>query len=217
MATDWDGWDLSYTGDIFGPLYMGGSVEQAMIRTLKLWLPSYIAEINRQLGATLLTVPKDYLYMPDERTIAAQTSQVIVTVPGTVGVPERHTGGPAGGGGTTRTTFDVRVSVFYGGTQNFNESRAAAQAYAAAVIGAVAQHPSLAPEGETFAELTKWTGYKAGVEGRSSTLWRTQTLVTFHVVLGNTLSPFGGPPAPSVAAPAEQVTVTAENVKVQQE
>src|ERR1039458_9072771 len=57
-------WNLSYLPDAFGPLYMGGSVEVAMIRTLTEWLPTYIAEINRQLGAPTLTVPQSYLYRP---------------------------------------------------------------------------------------------------------------------------------------------------------
>jgi hypothetical protein len=160
------------------------------------------------VGAKLLDLPQDYLYQPTERTIAGGEAQVIVAVPGTIGEPTREASSNA-----TRTTFDLRITVFYGGDQDFNRSRAVAQAYAAAVIGAIAQHPSLGD----FAELTRWTGYRAGAEARSSTLWRTQSLITFSVVVSNALAPFGGPAAPSVSAPATPPIVQTENIQVTQE
>ena len=181
-----------------------------MIRTLTEWLPTYIAEINRQLGAPTLTVPQSYLYQPSERAIAAKTSQCMVIVPGTIGVPERKA---SGGQGTTRATFDARVSVFFGGTQDFNESRAVGNAYAAAVIGAIAQNPSLGG----FAEITKWHGYNVASEGRSSTYWRMTTIARFGVTVANVMSPFGGIPTPSVLAPATPGDVEYIGITVEQE
>jgi hypothetical protein len=215
----WDDWNLSYLPDVFGPLYMGGSVEVAAARTLALWLPTYCAEINRQLGAPVLSVPLDYQYQPDERPVAARTAQVTVMVPNTQGTPERYAGSAsAGGGGATRATFLCRVTVFFGGTQNFNESRATAQAYAAAVVATLVQKPGLPQkDGTPFAELTKWLGYRVGVEERSATLWRTRTMVDFAVVLGNTVSPFGGISAPKVTAPPAAVEVSSEHITVTQE
>jgi hypothetical protein len=206
-------WNLSYLPDAFGPLYMGGSVEVAMIRTLEEWLPTYVAEINRQLGAPILTVPQSYLYQPTERPIAPKTSQSMVIVPGTIGVPERKASVGATGQGATRATFDARVSVFFGGTQDFNESRAVGNAYAAAVTGAIAQNPSLGG----FAEITKWHGYNVASEGRSSTYWRMTTIVRFGVTVANVMSPFGGIPTPSVLAPAAPIEVDYVGVTVEQE
>jgi hypothetical protein len=205
-------WNLSYLPDAFGPLYMGGSVEVAMIRTLEEWLPSYIAEINRQLGAPVLSVPQSYLYQPTERAIAAKTSQCMVIVPGTIGVPERQVS-VGTGQGATRATFDARVSVFFGGTQDFNESRAVGNAYAAAVIGAIAQNPSLGG----FAEITKWHGYNVASEGRSSTYWRMTTIARFGITVANVMSPFGGIPTPSVLAPAAEGDVETIGITVEQE
>ena len=54
MPVDWQArWNLAYIPDVYGHLYMGGSVEVAMRRTLELWLPTYIAEINRQITRQL--------------------------------------------------------------------------------------------------------------------------------------------------------------------
>lgn len=208
MAVDWQvAWDLSYLPDVFGPLYSGGSVEVAVRRTLEMWLPTYIAEINRQLADAVLVDPDNYLYQPEERTVAPRTSQVLVMVPGTIGSPQRS----ASSG--TVATFDAGVSVFFSGTQDFNESRAIGNAYAAAVTGAIGQHPDLG----NFAQTTKWLGYKVGSQGRVGGLWRMTTLVRFGVTVANVMSPFGGPPAPSIAAPAEPVEVTYTGVTVAQE
>ncbi len=223
MDTTWQGWDLSYLPDVFGALYMGGSVEVALRRTLQMWLPTYLAEINRQLEGDFLAVPQDYLYQPTERTIDAGTAQVMVVVPGTIGMPTRSAG--TGQNGATRTTFDARVSVFYGGTEDFNESRAIGNGYVAAVIGAIAQHPGLGDVGanpvtglpQPFAEGTKWHGYKIGTEARSATLWRMTSLVMFGVTLSNAMSPFGGPTVPSVLAPAEPTEVIYTGVTITQE
>jgi len=201
MPVDWSGWNLNYVPDVFGDLYGAGSVEQAMITTLELWLPSYIAEINRQLGAPVLVLPKDYRYQPDERSIAPNTAQVMVVSPGTVGEPERRSN-------ATRATFDARVTVFFGGVSNFNESRAIMHAYSAAVLGAIGQHPSLGD----FAETTVWKGVQAGIEERSATYWRTQCINRFNVVVSSVMSPFGGIPAPAVGAPAAPVEVSSENI-----
>ena len=205
-------WNLSYLPDAFGPLYMGGSVEVAMIRTLEEWLPTYVAEINRQLGAPILTVPQSYLYQPSERPIAPKTAQCMVVVPSTIGVPERKVS-VGTGQGATRATFDARVTVFFGGTQDFNESEEIGYAYAAAVIPAIAQNPSLGG----FAEITKWHGCKVGSEGRSSTYWRMITIALFGVTVANVMSPFGGIPTPSVLAPAAPIEVDYVGVTVEQE
>ncbi len=211
MPLDLTQWNLSYGGDVFGPLFGGGSVKEATIRTLQLWLPSYIAEINRQLGTSALFVPKDYLYKPDERPIAPASSAVTVMVPRTAGVPERlHSSG-------TRATFVDNVQVWFAGTQDWNESEEIAWAYGSAVVGAIVQHPSLVPPGSDFAEATVLQSMALGPrEERSSTLYRVSVMCQFHVVVANIVSPFGGPPLPSVGTPADLPDVTSENITVSQ-
>lgn len=206
MAVDWESWKLSYLPDTFGPLYGAGSVKQAMVRTLQLWLPSYIAEINRQLGAPILCDPTDYLYQPNERPVAPDDAQVMVTVPGTIGKPQRLTEG-------YRTTFDARVTLFFGGTQDWNESEAMAQAYAAAVMAAVGQNPSLG----NFAAATLWSGMQLGMEERSSTLFRVNCINRFSVVVANVMSPYGGIPTPSLETPADLPEVSSEHVTLTME
>ena len=208
MSVEWEQWNLSYLADVFGPLFGPGSVKQAMVRTLQLWLPSYIHEINRQLGANVLAEPNDYFYQPTERPVVARTAQVMVAVPNTVKTERFRSG--------TRATFEARATVFFAGTADWNESEFIAQAYCAAVMAAIGQHPSLAPPGETFAETTVWQGMKLGQEKRSSSMYRVLVVNSFHVALSNVMSPFGGPPAPSVLAPEPPVTVSSENVQVTQ-
>lgn len=200
------GWNLAYLPDVYGAMFGGGSVKQAVIQTLDRWLPSYISEINRQLGVPVLSVPKSYLYRADERPIAANTSQITVSVPDIYGQPERRRDG-------TRTTFIAEVRAFFSGKQDWNESEAIAHAYGMACVGAIAQHPSLGG----FAETTVWRGGpKLGASERSATQYRVAALTTFHVVVSNALSPYGGPPAPSVATPDDLPVVLDENVTIKQ-
>lgn len=216
---DLGGWDLSYLpADVFGPLYDGGSVKQAVLSCLETWLPTYIAEINRQLGAPVLAVPRSYLYRFDERPIAPNTSQLAVSVPRTADAPMRQAD-------ATRAVFQVQVTTCFAGVQDWNLSEAVAHAYGAAVKASLGQHPGLVETGTNadtgattyFAETTLWHGFSLGSTKRSSTYYRVERSDVFHVVVANTMSPFGGPSVPSVLAPAAQPTVQTEAITVEQE
>ena len=116
--------------------------------------------------------------------------------------------------GATRATFDVRVSVFFGGTQDFNESEeGVGNAYAAAVKGSHRPEPLAG----RFRRITKWHGYNVASEGRSSTYWRMTTIARFGITVANVMSPFGGIPTPSVLAPAAEGDVETIGITVEQE
>lgn len=198
-------WNLSYADDVFGPLFGGGSVKQALIETLTMWLPTYVAEINRQLGSNVLYVPKDYLYQPDERAVAPQTSQATVFVPRTIGTPERRSDG-------TRTIWQAQTEVYFAGTQDWNLSEAVAWAYEAAVRASIAQHRSLGG----FAESTMWVGSQLGKRERVSTIWRVSVQANFHVVVANAMSPDGGPAVPAITTPVAVPEVTDTEITLSQ-
>jgi len=150
MATQpwWTNWDLSYTNDAYGPLYGGHSVQEAFYNTLQTWLPSYIAEINRQIGATVLYEPYEYRHRPEFRTMPRGVSAaILVDVPNTIGIPQIH-------GNTTRANWRVEVMVYVYGTKDWQETQAMTSAYAAAVRAAIIQHRGLGG----FAQTTNWEG-----------------------------------------------------------
>lgn len=185
----WENWTSSPPSDIFGPLYGGFSVQQAMVNTLKMWLPTYIEEVNRQLGAQVLFIPERYQYKPDYRPgTPLPKAAVLVTVSGTSKEPERLNSG-------TRSCWNAEVGLYNSGTQDWQETQALTYAYGLAARAAIAQHPALGG----LAETTLWTGERYLEQEVSSTRVSGLALIDFEVTISNTMDVFGGPPSPQYA------------------
>ena len=180
----WTDWNLSYFDDAYGPLYGGHSVQEAFYNTLQKWLPSYIAEINRNLGSRVLVEPFEYRHRPDYRTLPRNaTAAILVEVPNTIGVPRIFQS-------SIRTNWRVEVMVYVYGTKDWQETQALTNAYASAVRAAIIQHRGL----EGFAETTIWEGEEY-LEGEHSS-GRTTGIahLRFAVTVGNVLNMNGGVP-----------------------
>ena len=205
----WYEWDLSYTDDVYGPLYGGHSIQEAYYATIQKWLPSYIFDINRKLGSDVLQVPDEYRYRPDYRTLPrTAVCAVLVVVPGTTGTPDRQ------GDGRLRTTWEAQVSAFVFGTKDWQQTQALTHAYAAAIRACIVQHPSL----DGFAETTTWHNERYAEGEHSSTRTTGLAIIDFETTLENTMNVFDGPPDPSVypspmGPEATDVDVTVTNTE----
>jgi hypothetical protein len=214
----WADWNLSYLDDVFGPLYGGHSVQEAVYQTLEKWLPTYIAEFNRVLGSEVLVQPFEYRHRPEYRTLPRQASAaVLVSVPTTIGVPETHQE-------SIRVNWQVDAMIFVYGTKDWQETQALTQAYAACVRACIIQNKGLGG----LAETTMWDGEQY-LEGEHSS-GRTTGIahVRFAVTIGNAMQMYGGIPLPQYAPsggisgpstnpPTPQPTATDFNIAVNKE
>jgi hypothetical protein len=197
----WTNWNLSYLGDIYGPLVGGHSVQEAVYRTLEEWLPSYIAEFNRNLGSEVLVKPFEYRHRPDFRTLPRNASAaILISVPSTVGPPEVYQN-------AIRANWRVEAMVYVYGTKDWQETEALTQAYAACIRACIIQKRGL----DGFAETTLWDGEEY-LEGEHSS-GRTTGIahVRFIVTVGNSMNMYGGTPSPQFAA-AGAVTTPSTDV-----
>jgi len=103
--------------------------------------------------------------------------------------------------------------VYVYGTKDWQETEALTQAYAACVRACLIQQRGLGG----FAETTLWDGEEY-LEGEHSS-GRTTGIahVRFIVTVGNAMDMYGGPPAPSTAAPEPLTIVTSANIQVEKE
>lgn len=191
MARDWwTEWDLSYLDDVYGPLYGGHSVQEAVYNTIQTWMPTYVAEINRVLGSKVLEVPIEYRHRPEYRTLPKRaTAAVIVEVPSTVGQPrvaQSH----------VRVDWRVAITIYVFGTKDWQETQALTSAYAACIRALLLQNRGLGG----FAETTMWESEEY-MEGEHSS-GRTTGIahIRLSVTIGNAVNIYGGLPSPQYAA-----------------
>jgi hypothetical protein len=134
----WENWNLNYATSQYGKIYGAGSVLESSYRTLEKWLPSYVAEFNRQIGADILKTPVYREILPDYDTLSSDSDQprVIVTVPHTIGnVGEL--------GRTYQVTWRLSVEMYLYGTNDWQETQAMTMAYAAMVRTLLVQNQDL--------------------------------------------------------------------------
>jgi len=214
----WENWNLSYVDDAFGPMYGGHSVQEAVVATIKLWIPTYIAAINRNLGSEILKVPIDYQRRPDYTTPPrGACALILVDVPSTVGEPLMQSDG-------IRADWRVEIMVFVYGTTDWRETAALTQAYTTAVRTLLVHQKGLGG----FAETSKYDGEEY-LEGEHVGT-RTTGIghLRFAVTVGNINTVYGGPPlpqftatgsmsGPSILPPSDVPTVAEANVSISKE
>ena len=187
--TWWTDWNLSYLDDSYGPLYGGHSVQEAFYNTLEKYLPDYVAQFNRNLGSQVLKVPFEYRHRPEYRTMPKGVScAILVEVPKTASPPRVYQSG-------IRADWEVEAFIYVYGTQDWQETQALTQAYAACVRACIIQNRGLGG----FAETTMWDGEQY-MEGQHVATRTTGIAhVSFTVTVGNAMSIFGGLPSPQYA------------------
>jgi hypothetical protein len=206
---EWELANLLQAPDEFGPVYSGGSVQQAIELCLREWLPSYITAINRKLSMPVLTLPMHWELEPDYRPQTPDVEcDVMVHVPGTVGAPLQLTSG-------TIATWEADVACHVFGTRSWRETEVITYAYGSAVRACIAQHRSLVtfPDGTKFAQQSKWMGdryLKAGFDTRCKAVIQS----TFHVVINSAVDVNAGPVLPSQAPSAPPPIVQTISVSV---
>ena len=176
--------------DLFGPIVSGLDVEVAVTSTLKLWLPTYLAEMERLTSRpaqsiptprSWSTVPVFYQFQQDQLPAA------VVVSPGTAGEPERF------GDGSYSAWWDVSVAVVVAGQtrQNANEL---AKLYAATIRWIAAQQESMGG----FASDTVWVGEANDVAPSDyvEVGWATETQLQVRV--DDVVSGSGGPATPDL-------------------
>lgn len=182
----WTQWFIDQGNTQYGPILGGTAVQEAMYNTLQMWLPSYVAETNRQLGGDILKNVIEYRHRPEFRTLPKNVEcAILVVVPGTAGVPQNFQE-------STRANWRVEVGAFIYGTKDWQETQALTSAYSACIRSCIIQHRDL----NKFAQTTKWMS-ESYLEGEHSAT-RTTGLakINFEVTVGNNVTPFGGAPLP---------------------
>lgn len=194
---------------LFGPILLGTSVTDAMEAHLKLWLPTYLAEMKRQHGVNLPAV-RSYNFSSDvEKWPERQLPAVLVVSSGTADEPTMD------GGGAYTATYTVGVGVVAAGRSE-EETLQLAQAYAAAVRACVVQHPSLGG----FALGTRWLGEEWDTIESSKARTLVGAQEVFVVTVKDVTTAHAGPgvpnPAPNPNVPsADWPTVATHSEDIQ--
>jgi hypothetical protein len=124
---------------IFAPIRSGFVVEEAAQATLERWLPTYLAEVERQNDIPPQTIPVPASWVTEnqfEQVQGAPLPCVIIVSAGTDASPERT------GDGRYDMWFSCGVAVIVEAL-NDTAARRFAQLYAAAVAAIFVQQPSL--------------------------------------------------------------------------
>lgn len=142
--------------EIFGRIWHPGILEDAVLATLKTWLPTYLSEVCRQEWVRVdpegdnapksLAAPESWAVVSEyDRFPEESLPAIIVAAPGMSAEPARN------GDGTidTRWAFEVSVTLTADTGRN---ARRNAQLYLAAIIAALLQRRSLG-EDMTSVEL----------------------------------------------------------------
>jgi hypothetical protein len=191
---------------IFGRIVTGSHVEDAAEATLRLWIPTYIAEIERQTGRDAGTLPtprswslvSEFGLDPED-----QFPAIVIESPGLVESPGRD------GRGTYRAAWDLRIGVVVA-ARDERATRRLSTTYAAAIQAALLQHPSLGG----FAADTSWldTRYTPIADDAGRTLAAGRTY--FRVDVDDVVTAKAGPAVPNVDPLDPYDPTTAETVVV---
>lgn len=177
--------------NVFGPIVTGRAVRRAMIDHLKLWSPTYLAEVARVEGYDPAALPLfrswvSALDLPEGKFEEHQMPSCVVVAPGILTEPRKQ-------GGLYITRWAVSVGCVVSGQDRegtFNLS----ELYAAAVRAAVVQNSSLGG----FATATDWLGER--YDEVPNVMLRTLAAgsVQFSVEVQGAVMPGEGPGEPLV-------------------
>lgn len=174
----------------YGPLFVPADAEKAMLALLEAWLPSYLAEVERQhdLEPGILARPKFYgTSVEADHHPGEELPAIIVVAPGTDDAPMQEQGG-------VWSAWYQATVVAMVMTPNEIAVRELAGYYAAAIRGAVLQHASIGG----IADATWWLGEEfQGEPGAQRNRTRGACLVHFRIRITGVVDSARGPATPN--------------------
>lgn len=201
---------MTYDPKVFGRILDKTDAENAMEEHLRLWLTTYIAELERQKGFAAETIQtpvawlraNDFAKWPED-----QTPAIIIISPGLVGDPK------AEGNRVWSAPYGVGVAAVVSSIDR-PRTRALAGFYGAAIRAAVLQHPSLGG----FARDTTWVDERFDDVPQEDERTLASAQEVFRVdVFGMTTGRTGPktPPEDPYAIPADPPIATERNIDTQ--
>jgi hypothetical protein len=175
--------------NIFRQIITRQDVEQAALDTLQIWIDTYLAEVERQKGITVRSLPRPRSWTRRnefERWPEDQIPAIIVVSPG-LSDPPMGTGN-----GAFRADWDLGIAVVAEGQQT-NSTRDLVGYYTAAIRALIIQRPSLGG----FAMGVIWTGERYD-DISDTEIGRTMASgqVLFQVTVEGIVSTKAGPVTP---------------------
>jgi hypothetical protein len=182
----------------FGQIVVHTQVEKAMLALLEEWLPTYLAEVERQndIEPCSIARPKSYATSVEADLNPAERMPAIIAVsPGTTGEPTRE-------GDQWDAWFQITVVALVMTPEEMS-TRDMCGFYAAAIRSLVLQHASL---GSDLVVGTVWDGEEyQGEPGDQRNRTRGAALVHFRVKIGNLVDRSRGPLIADVDNPCDPV------------
>lgn len=173
---------------IFGNIKTAGAVEGAVLGIVQKWLPTYVAELERQTGRAVPSVarPRSYGVTYDlDNWPENQLPAILVVAAGTDGEPEEE------GGGVFSAWWSVGVSAVLTAPDAVNVKRNS-QLYAAAIRALVVQHRNLGG----FAMTTDWVAEEFAESTADQNRSLAITLNSFRVKVRDVVTSYAGPIQP---------------------
>lgn len=166
----------------FGTLFGADQLEAAVVTTLETWLPTYLAEVERQRDMTAgeISAPKSYRTIPRfDKFPEDQIPAIYVVSPGVFNEPVKR------GGGKYQATYSLGVAAVVESTTP-DAVNTLSKLYSSAVVAAIMQHRYLGfPQGkiegvdwvdETFTDIPP-------LQGRSLASAQNVFVITINDVL----------------------------------
>lgn len=173
----------------FGRIVSFDQVEREVAAQLSTWMPTYVAELERQRGLAPGYFEGDLEYVAASdfgRFSEDRLPCVVIVCPGLTDRPVRD------GDGVYRCTFAVLVGIFASALDR-DTSDEAAKAYGACIRTIMVQRPRV---GELDAGGVKWVGERYDDVDADDTRTLAGGAVSFTIEVDDVASTFAGPMTP---------------------
>lgn len=180
---------------VFGSIFSANQLEEAAIATLQLWFPTYLREIERQVGLAVgeLDTPKNYSNRNSFDTERGEETPKIVAIsPGIIGQPRKN------GSGKYSAIWQLGIGIAFA-AKTEAEANAKTKNYASAIRALIVQQPKL--DGTLNIIEVVWFGEQyvdLPIPNRVE-LFRSASLM-FHFEIMDIVSKRGGPEVPVVGS-----------------
>jgi hypothetical protein len=188
--------------DVFKPIFVGTELEEAAMTTLSKWMPTYLQEIELQLGRTRDLIPAPRLYTTRNEFTSFPDDQMPMCVVVSTGLADPPL---ADGEGTYSGWFALGVG-FAAAAKDAESSGFLAKVYGAAGRAILLHYPSLGG----ICEGVEWAdeSYDDLVSEEERTIRACYSI--YRVKVGNLVTRYAGPSDPipdPVTQPGSQTTV----------